>query len=566
MLAGQGWPRPRWPRVHRSEPHEPPFLGSLWHAAGALAGDAEGGRLRRAAVRPDRAAQAARSYKTAIPPTGSLEFSHSRSCSTSAAINFARKFNLIKEQWTPKVIAEMNDYQFKLVKIQGEFVWHSHADTDETFIVIDGELRIDLRDGAVTLAAGNGGGAARRRTQAPCRARSLRPADRAARCAIPATRKGADRAKRCGSRRERRAGGDALARAGGAPRVVRRWKSAGKVRSAPARCPVGDESEAGLTPSVEQFVPTRTCVSDGSCHVPDGRIRPHRTLYLPVEGNILMSNAYIDALKKRRTQYALGRNLSCPEELIALVRTRSSTALVVQLAKLARAGAVRRRKREALGSGHRSRAQGRPGRRLRQDRSQLKSFAAGAGTILFFEDQDVVRSLQEKFALYADNFPVWSEQAGGMAQLSVWAALANAGVGASLQHYNPLVDADVARGGTFPPAGSCARRCRSARTKPASAKRPSWTTPSVSAWPAKQAGHAPRWPGLKPAPVSTKTARVLFWARSLALRTARPAWGTARPARSGRQIGEIDQPERQQAQSCVIISQRAPAGLPAVCQ
>ena len=72
----------------------------------------------------------------------------------SAAINFARKFNLIKEQWTPKVIAEMNDYQFKLVKIQGEFVWHSHADTDETFIVIDGELRIDLRDGAVTLAAG----------------------------------------------------------------------------------------------------------------------------------------------------------------------------------------------------------------------------------------------------------------------------------------------------------------------------------------------------------------------------------------------------------------------------
>ena len=62
----------------------------------------------------------------------------------------------------------------------------------------------------------------------------------------------------------------------------------------------------------------------------------------------------------------------------------------------------------------------------------------------------MVRSLQEKFALYADNFPVWSEQAGGMAQLSVWAALANAGVGASLQHYNPLVDADVARRWNIP--------------------------------------------------------------------------------------------------------------------
>jgi predicted oxidoreductase (fatty acid repression mutant protein) len=67
------------------------------------------------------------------------------------------------------------------------------------------------------------------------------------------------------------------------------------------------------------------------------------------------------------------------------------------------------------------------------------------GTVLFYEDQDVVRGLQEKFALYAENFPVWSEQAGGMAQLSTWAALANAGVGASLQHYNPLIDAAVAR-------------------------------------------------------------------------------------------------------------------------
>jgi predicted oxidoreductase (fatty acid repression mutant protein) len=77
--------------------------------------------------------------------------------------------------------------------------------------------------------------------------------------------------------------------------------------------------------------------------------------------------------------------------------------------------------------------------------AKLKSFAAGVGTVLFFEDQDVVRSLQEKFALYADNFPVWSEQAGGMAQLSVWSALANADVGASLQHYNPLIDGVVAR-------------------------------------------------------------------------------------------------------------------------
>ena len=70
------------------------------------------------------------------------------------AINFQQKLGLFTEQWQPKVIAEMNDYQFKLVKLQGDFVWHDHKDTDEAFIVIEGEMRIDFRDGAVTLRAG----------------------------------------------------------------------------------------------------------------------------------------------------------------------------------------------------------------------------------------------------------------------------------------------------------------------------------------------------------------------------------------------------------------------------
>jgi mannose-6-phosphate isomerase-like protein (cupin superfamily) len=69
-------------------------------------------------------------------------------------VNFREKFGLIHEPWQPKVIAEMNDYQFRLVKLEGDFVWHDHQDTDETFIVLDGELRIDFRDGAVTLKAG----------------------------------------------------------------------------------------------------------------------------------------------------------------------------------------------------------------------------------------------------------------------------------------------------------------------------------------------------------------------------------------------------------------------------
>ncbi len=70
------------------------------------------------------------------------------------AINFQQKFGLFSEQWKPKVIAEMNDYQFKVVKLEGDFVWHDHPDTDETFIVIEGALRIDFRDGAVNLGEG----------------------------------------------------------------------------------------------------------------------------------------------------------------------------------------------------------------------------------------------------------------------------------------------------------------------------------------------------------------------------------------------------------------------------
>lgn len=71
-----------------------------------------------------------------------------------SAINIASKLALFSEHWRPKVIAQMNDYQFKVVKVQGDFVWHSHADTDETFIVISGRLRIDLRDGHIDLGPG----------------------------------------------------------------------------------------------------------------------------------------------------------------------------------------------------------------------------------------------------------------------------------------------------------------------------------------------------------------------------------------------------------------------------
>ena len=70
------------------------------------------------------------------------------------AIRFADNLDLVHEHWSPKIIAEMNDYQFKVVKILGDFVWHTHADTDEAFIVIKGLLRIDYRDDHVLLGPG----------------------------------------------------------------------------------------------------------------------------------------------------------------------------------------------------------------------------------------------------------------------------------------------------------------------------------------------------------------------------------------------------------------------------
>jgi mannose-6-phosphate isomerase-like protein (cupin superfamily) len=71
-----------------------------------------------------------------------------------SVINLEEKLGKFSDHWAPKVVAQMNDYQFKLVKITGEFVWHRHADTDEVFIVLDGEMTIEFRESSIHLKAG----------------------------------------------------------------------------------------------------------------------------------------------------------------------------------------------------------------------------------------------------------------------------------------------------------------------------------------------------------------------------------------------------------------------------
>ena len=82
--------------------------------------------------------------------------------------------------------------------------------------------------------------------------------------------------------------------------------------------------------------------------------------------------------------------------------------------------------------------------------AKLAGFKAGFGTVLFFKNTDTVKTLQEQFALYADNFPDWAEQSNGIATANTWTALEEAGLGANLQHYNPVIDAAVAKEWNIP--------------------------------------------------------------------------------------------------------------------
>jgi len=159
-----------------------------------------------------------------------------------------------------------------------------------------------------------------------------------------------------------------------------------------------------------------------------------------------MNSAFIDVLKKRRSQYALGKNLPRPQqEVVALIQeavrqapssfnSQSSRVVILFGAQSDKFwGFVMDALRKMM-----------PAEDFAATEGKIQSFAAGAGTVLFYEDQSVIANLQQQFPLYADNFPIWSETSSGMAQFAVWSVLAEAGIGASLQHYNPLPDAAAA--------------------------------------------------------------------------------------------------------------------------
>lgn len=144
------------------------------------------------------------------------------------------------------------------------------------------------------------------------------------------------------------------------------------------------------------------------------------------------------ALGKRRSYYQIGKKLPVSEDVIE--QTVSEAVRLVPDAfdmKSQRVVLVLGNKQDALWDAVYDAFGG------KVSREKIDSFKAGAGTVLYFTDESVVKELQGRFPLYAPNFPVWASQSNGMLQISVWTALRELGVGASIQHYNPVIDEAV---------------------------------------------------------------------------------------------------------------------------
>ena len=155
--------------------------------------------------------------------------------------------------------------------------------------------------------------------------------------------------------------------------------------------------------------------------------------------------SFANLIEQRRTIYALGNTLpvseSDIEQIVAHAVKHTPSAFNSQSARVV----------VLFGDAHaklwnitmENLRQIVPAENFEPTEGRINGFAGGAGTVLFFEDQSVVEYLMENFALYAKNFPVWSEQSSGMLQYVVWTSLAEVNVGASLQHYNEVIADDV---------------------------------------------------------------------------------------------------------------------------
>ena len=154
----------------------------------------------------------------------------------------------------------------------------------------------------------------------------------------------------------------------------------------------------------------------------------------------IMARSFKEAIQHRRTHYGIGNNSPISDneihEIIKTAVTHVPSAFNSQSTRIVL----------LLGESHKKLWESVPAEAYKATEAKIdNSFEAGYGTVLFFEDTAVVEGLQKQFPSYKDNFPVWSQQTSAMHQFAIWTMLEDAGFGASLQHYNPLIDEAVAK-------------------------------------------------------------------------------------------------------------------------
>ena len=146
----------------------------------------------------------------------------------------------------------------------------------------------------------------------------------------------------------------------------------------------------------------------------------------------------VNLLKKRRSYYNISKELPVSEcEVVKLIEEIVEHTPDAFNSKSARVVVALKEEQDKLWENINEAFGG------KIPREKIDGFKAGAGTVLFFYDSSVVKNLQENFPAYANNFPVWANHANGMLQSNVWVGLRELGIGASLQHYNPVIDSAV---------------------------------------------------------------------------------------------------------------------------
>lgn len=169
-------------------------------------------------------------------------------------------------------------------------------------------------------------------------------------------------------------------------------------------------------------------------------------MHFATKGDFYMTT-FTKTLQNRRSIYDLGRNVTLSnEELTSLIKEAIKESPTAFNAQSTRAvilfGDAHEKLWEITEEALRPLT---PAEAFPNTQNKLAGFKNGYGTVLFFKDTDIIKNLQEQFALYADNFPDWSEQSNGIATANTWVALTEQGLGANLQHYNPVIDEAVAK-------------------------------------------------------------------------------------------------------------------------